>query len=233
MQRKRAFTLVELLVVIAIIAVLIAILLPALTAAKAQANRLKCASNLRTLGQVAFQYAYDNKGWIPRNCDYGDPLSPSWVDLLARNMKKQLPPPPPGMMYSQTYDISAVPYYARIDWLQCPVFPVDKQPVDFVINGWVRQNAPYGGRSVMLKITSVRRSPDVILFLDANKNRMTDSFVKHDVWDPAHLPGGSDPSNVRILDDKRHRGLCNICWLDGHVSAKPFKEIKVADFTAP
>ena len=85
----------------------------------------------------------------------------------------------------------------------------------------------------MLKITSVRRSTDIILFLDANKNRMTDSFVKHDVWDPAHLPGGPDPSNVRILNDKRHRGLCNICWLDGHVSAKPFKEIKVADFTVP
>ena len=114
MQRKKAFTLVELLVVIGIIAVLIAILLPALTAAKAQANRLKCASNLRTLGQVAFQYAYDNKGWIPRNCDYDNPLMPSWVDLLARNMKKQLPPPPIGMMYTQGYDISAVPFYARI-----------------------------------------------------------------------------------------------------------------------
>ena len=233
MRRKKAFTLVELLVVIAIIALLIAILLPALTAAKAQANRVKCASNLRTLGQVAFQYAYDNKGWIPRNCDYDNPLMPSWVDLIARNMKKQLPAPPPFMMYNQAYDISAVPYYARIEWFQCPVFPVDKQSVDFVINGWERKNAPFGGRSTMLKITSVRRSPDVVLFLDANKSRTIDSFVRHDVWDPAHLPGGPDPSNVRILDDKRHRGQCNICWLDGHVSAKPFKEIKVADFTMP
>jgi prepilin-type N-terminal cleavage/methylation domain-containing protein/prepilin-type processing-associated H-X9-DG protein len=230
MQRKKAFTLVELLVVIAILALLIAILLPALAAARAQANRVKCASNLRALGQVAFQYAYDNKGWIPRNCDYGDPRMPSWVDLMARNMKKMLPPPPPGMMYSQTYDISAVPYYARIDWYQCPVFPVDQQAVDFVINGWQKANAPNGGTSTMLKITSVRRSRDVILFLDANKNRMTNSYLKHDVWEPSHLPGGSD---VRILDDKRHRGLCNICWLDGHVTAKPFKEIKVTDFTMP
>src|SRR5436190_20002002 len=90
MQRKNAFTLVELLVVIAILALLIAILLPALAAARAQANRVKCASNLRALGQVAFQYAYDNKGWIPRNCDYNDPNMPSRVDLLAQNMKKQL-----------------------------------------------------------------------------------------------------------------------------------------------
>src|SRR5215208_2405586 len=219
MQRKKAFTLVELLVVIAIIAILVAILLPALTAAKAQANRVKCASNLRTLGQVAFQYAYDNKGWIPRNCDYDNPLMPSWVDLIARNMKKQLPPPPALMKYTQAYDSSAKKDYARIEWYQCPVFPIDAQPVDFVINGWERKNAPFGGRSTMLKITSVKRSPDVILFLDANKNRTVDSFVRHDVWDPSHLAGGSD---VRILDDKRHRGLCNICWLDGHVSAKPF-----------
>jgi len=233
MKRKNAFTLVELLVVIGIIAILIAILLPALAAAKSQANRLKCTSNLRALGQVAFQYAYDNKGWIPRNCDYGNALMPSWVDLMARNMKKQLPPPPPGMMYSAAYDLSAVPYYARIDWYQCPVFPIDKQAVDFVINGWDQANAPYGGRSTMLKITSVKRSSDVILFLDANKSRRTDGYQWHDVWSPDHLPGGPDPLNIRVLDDKRHRGLCNICWLDGHVSAKPFKEIKVADFTMP
>jgi prepilin-type processing-associated H-X9-DG protein len=135
-----------------------------------------------------------------------------------------------GMMYSAAYDLSAVSFYARIEWYQCPVFPVDRQSVDFVINGWERKNAPYGGRSTMLKITSVKRSPEVILFLDANKNRATDSFVRHDIWDPSHLAGGAD---VRILDDKRHRGLCNICWLDGHVSAKPFKEIKVVDFTMP
>src|SRR3954462_2798016 len=94
MQRKNAFTLVELLVVIAILALLIAILLPALAAARAQANRVKCASNLRGLGQGAVQYAYDNKGRTLRHCDYGDARMRSWVDLMARNMKKTLPPAP-------------------------------------------------------------------------------------------------------------------------------------------
>ncbi len=63
---KRAFTLVELLVVIALIALLIAILIPVLSSVRERANRMKCASNLRQIGQMELTYAVDNKGYYPR-----------------------------------------------------------------------------------------------------------------------------------------------------------------------
>src|SRR5882672_3352271 len=65
-HRTHAFTLVELLVVLALIAILIALLIPALSAVRERANRVKCMGNLRGIGQAMRLYAYDNKNQYPR-----------------------------------------------------------------------------------------------------------------------------------------------------------------------
>src|SRR5436309_15933540 len=63
--RRRAFTLVELLVVIGIIALLVGLLLPALGRARSQAQSVACLANLRSIGQAINIYAVNNKQSLP------------------------------------------------------------------------------------------------------------------------------------------------------------------------
>ena len=88
---SKAFTLVELLVVIGIIAVLISILLPALGRAKRQAVQVQCGSNLHNLGLAMLCYANDNKGRLPQfysGTAYAGSGAGSWlwdVEVGTRN----------------------------------------------------------------------------------------------------------------------------------------------------
>src|SRR5688500_18162547 len=63
--QRRAFTLVELLVVLGIITVLLAMLLPALRIAREQANGIKCAASLRQMYAAVSMYGNDHRGYLP------------------------------------------------------------------------------------------------------------------------------------------------------------------------
>src|SRR5258706_5928288 len=92
-RRRGAFTLVELLVVIGIIALLISILLPALAKARKSATKIKCANNLRSVGQLFYTYAASNRGYLPCGTKTKTPAPSNWLwdvpietrDLWVRN----------------------------------------------------------------------------------------------------------------------------------------------------
>lgn len=63
---RRGFGVIEILVILGILALVVAALMPSLCRSRETANRVKCASNLRQIGQAMLIYANDNRGAYPR-----------------------------------------------------------------------------------------------------------------------------------------------------------------------
>ena len=85
--RAKAFTLVELLVVISIIAMLLAILMPSLSMVRAKGRQIVCKANLHTLLQASFVYAQNNKDVIhpavlSTDTRFGDKEDKSWYYIM-------------------------------------------------------------------------------------------------------------------------------------------------------
>ncbi|MGB7157647.1 MAG: hypothetical protein WBD40_06250 [Tepidisphaeraceae bacterium] len=89
---------VELLVVIGIIAILISLLLPALQAARRQANTVKCLAQMRNFGNAFMIYAVDNQGYFPMAFhNYPDAVNPAvvrnkrWHDFIGKYLNNGKP----------------------------------------------------------------------------------------------------------------------------------------------
>ncbi len=149
---RRAFTLVELLVVIGVVAILAAQLLPALARAKSRSANTYCMNNKKQLTAAVQMYAPDFGGWFPLNPDDGG-TTPPW-QWCGGNVAG--PDPNNGMTGAQTFNtdyltnasiVPVGPYLGfNVSALQCPADP---------------RQGPYSGSQPALFGTIVRATRSV------------------------------------------------------------------------
>lgn len=89
---SRAFTLVELLVVISVIGLLMGILIPALNKARGVASRTYCMSNLRQIGVAFRAYLDDNRDIFPPACNIAYAITDTNDPMYAPPITKFLGP---------------------------------------------------------------------------------------------------------------------------------------------
>ena len=119
---RRAFTLVELLVVIALIGILVAMLLPAVQAARESARRAQCVNNLKQIGLGVHNYATTHGG-IPPTSTGSVGSRRGWVHLILADLEQS------GLADKYRDDIewfdpiNAPFYQAQLAVMQCPSAP--------------------------------------------------------------------------------------------------------------
>lgn len=131
----RAFTLVELLAVVAIVGILAALLLPSLSTAKMKSKKTACISNLKQLGVAFNLYCADNDGRLPDNLpENADPKSASWVTGDMRD---------PAQSTNQVLirQGKLFPYASQTSIYHCPADTAATRQTlrarSFSMNGWM------------------------------------------------------------------------------------------------
>lgn len=213
----RAFTLVELLVVIAVIAILASLLLPALSRAKAKGNATKCISNLKQWGIAGIGYFDDNEGFLPLESSRtnGGVDMELWGDVQAS----------PDAWYNAVPDRPAssmvgFPFY-KASLFHCPSarFPsgVEQLPnayFSLAMNSKLIM-PPTFGPHFSIRADTIQQPWSTPWILDSRV-----SEAEYNVGGVQTLTRLGQPAIFSTRFAARHNQRGNMVFFDGHVSAQ-------------
>jgi prepilin-type N-terminal cleavage/methylation domain-containing protein len=156
--RRGAFTLIEVLVVVAIIALLISILLPSLSQARAMARSAMCKTNLHQVGVALSEYTASYKEAFPRG---GDPGDTYWTMLVAKMLSDKTRYTNMNQMRVEKYDAFHCP--DRTQKLPRPF-------VDYVVNALPADGVDSSNKWNQIKYSKMGDYPSagkVVYLIDA------------------------------------------------------------------
>lgn len=186
-MRHRAFTLIELLIVIAIIAILAAILFPAFAQAKESAKKATCLSNTRQLSMGVLLYSGDSDDVLPPTQN-GDGVL--WPDLLAPFVKSaRVRVCPDDMAAQNSYGLNELVFVDFTDFL--PGLPPGVPAMSQV---------QYASATIM---TGEVGTEDDLITPRENAYKLT-------------APDGDLNDAYDGRPSARHFKSCNLAWFDGH-----------------
>ena len=205
-MKTKAFTLIEILVVIAIIMILAAIFFPVLASARRKAQEARCALQLRQIGVAIRMYADDHDSLPPQGGYNLVPQSPSSGPPTTNQ-------PPSAGVRMTWQDILLQTNYLRDDHiLICPItggsYPELAYLSSYGVNGWIMH---WNSALSMDMIPS------------PSKTLLATEKVGYDwvAWPPD--AAANNPFYMPL--DPRHEGRLNVLFADGHVSTVGIGEL--------
>jgi prepilin-type N-terminal cleavage/methylation domain-containing protein/prepilin-type processing-associated H-X9-DG protein len=218
MKSRRAFSLVELLIVIAVVAILAAIVLPTLGNAKLSARRITCVNNLRQLGLASQMYWDDHDGdafrYMMGVSNGGTIYWFGWIEAWV-----------PGNEGQRAFDVAAgalYPYLGGRGVEVCPSLDYNSRLFKAKATG-----AAYGygynlhlsapATHPPLKMNRVTRASDIALLADAGQI--------NDFQEPASADNPLIEEFYYINDTEptvhfRHNRRANVLYCDGHIDVE-------------
>ena len=256
--RKSAFTLIELLTVIAIIGILAAIIIPTVGSVRNKAKSVRCTSNLRQIGIAIRVFANDSKGMmVPYRGESSDPANNGqgwlWSELLIpyMNIKASKLPMLSGSFAENDYrgekdffyicPSSPIPVAHR-SWGNYALHPVimkstNLAPPNFPISRVQRPSGVIiiadGSVDVKVGETGGSSSDNASQFFNKTYPFTTDSTANLNTSVSAERDNPNTDGDIGWFR-YRHNNSVNCLYLDGHVKSIPFgertKEVTYAKF---